>query len=128
MQRCGLNTEKNKMLTKKLNNKSSHTSAQTIAFHYDVSNEFYKTWLDERVVYSCAYFEAPISRRWCGDNRNHQYKTVPIGIVTYCGLILQVVATELDFSVITVGDILIEKLVVIKESTGVFAAIQLMAS
>ena len=29
---------------------------------------------------------------------------------------------------ITVGDILIEKLVVIKESAGVFAAIQLMAS
>ena len=59
---------------------------------------------------------------------NHQNKTVPIGIVTDRDLIVQVVATELDFSVITVGDILIEKLVVIKESAGVFAAIQLMAS
>ena len=27
-----------------------------IAFHYDVSNEFYRLWLDEQMVYSCAYF------------------------------------------------------------------------
>lgn len=31
----------------------------SIAFHYDVSNEFYRLWLDERMVYSCAYFETP---------------------------------------------------------------------
>lgn len=30
-----------------------------IAFHYDVSNEFYALWLDENMVYSCAYFERP---------------------------------------------------------------------
>jgi cyclopropane-fatty-acyl-phospholipid synthase len=30
-----------------------------IAFHYDVSNEFYALWLDETMVYSCAYFEHP---------------------------------------------------------------------
>jgi cyclopropane-fatty-acyl-phospholipid synthase len=29
----------------------------SIAFHYDVSNDFYKIWLDEKMVYSCAYFE-----------------------------------------------------------------------
>jgi cyclopropane-fatty-acyl-phospholipid synthase len=28
-----------------------------IAFHYDVSNDFYALWLDERMVYSCAYYE-----------------------------------------------------------------------
>ncbi len=28
-----------------------------ISFHYDVSNEFYRLWLDEERVYSCAYFE-----------------------------------------------------------------------
>jgi cyclopropane-fatty-acyl-phospholipid synthase len=33
-------------------------NAQAIAFHYDVSNEFYALWLDERMVYSCAYFES----------------------------------------------------------------------
>lgn len=27
-----------------------------IAFHYDVSNDFYRLWLDEQMVYSCAYF------------------------------------------------------------------------
>ncbi|GMU71079.1 MAG: cyclopropane-fatty-acyl-phospholipid synthase [Burkholderiales bacterium] len=28
-----------------------------IRHHYDVSNAFYRLWLDERMVYSCAYFE-----------------------------------------------------------------------
>ena len=32
---------------------------EAIAFHYDVSNEFYRLWLDERMVYSCAYFNDP---------------------------------------------------------------------
>jgi cyclopropane-fatty-acyl-phospholipid synthase len=27
--------------------------------HYDVGNEFYKLWLDERMVYTCAYFATP---------------------------------------------------------------------
>ncbi|WP_246262280.1 SAM-dependent methyltransferase [Aromatoleum evansii] len=30
---------------------------KAIAFHYDVSNDFYPLWLDEQMVYSCAYFE-----------------------------------------------------------------------
>ena len=29
---------------------------RNIAHHYDVSNAFYRMWLDERMVYSCAYF------------------------------------------------------------------------
>jgi cyclopropane-fatty-acyl-phospholipid synthase len=29
---------------------------KAIAYHYDLSNEFYATWLDRRMVYSCAYF------------------------------------------------------------------------
>lgn len=32
---------------------------ETIAFHYDISNAFYQLWLDERMIYSCAYFENP---------------------------------------------------------------------
>jgi len=31
-------------------------SADAIARHYDVSNEFYRLWLDPEMVYSCAYF------------------------------------------------------------------------
>ncbi len=30
--------------------------AQSVQHHYDVSNDFYKLWLDEDMVYSCAYF------------------------------------------------------------------------
>lgn len=29
---------------------------EAIAYHYDVSNDFYRLFLDERMVYSCAYF------------------------------------------------------------------------
>ncbi len=39
-----------------------HTPADdrsAIAYHYDVSNDFYQLWLDRRMVYSCAYFAAP---------------------------------------------------------------------
>ena len=78
----------NKAMTKKLSHVPRQNSVESIAFHYDVSNEFYQLWLDERMVYSCAYFEAPISRGWCGDNRNHQNKIVPIGIVTDRDLIV----------------------------------------
>jgi cyclopropane-fatty-acyl-phospholipid synthase len=31
---------------------------QAVSFHYDVSNDFYKLWLDEAMVYSCAYFKS----------------------------------------------------------------------
>jgi cyclopropane-fatty-acyl-phospholipid synthase len=27
--------------------------------HYDIGNDFFRLWLDERMVYSCAYFEDP---------------------------------------------------------------------
>jgi cyclopropane-fatty-acyl-phospholipid synthase len=38
---------------------SRQSDAAAISFHYDVSNQFYKLWLDEQMVYSCAYFETP---------------------------------------------------------------------
>lgn len=38
---------------------SRETDRRAIAFHYDVSDEFYALWLDEQMVYSCAYFEHP---------------------------------------------------------------------
>lgn len=30
---------------------------KVVSFHYDVSNEFYKLWLDREMIYSCGYFE-----------------------------------------------------------------------
>lgn len=35
----------------------ARNTRQSIAFHYDVSNEFYGLWLDRQMVYSCAYFQ-----------------------------------------------------------------------
>ncbi|MEP6547357.1 MAG: cyclopropane-fatty-acyl-phospholipid synthase family protein [Gammaproteobacteria bacterium] len=38
----------------------AHSKAENrdaIHFHYDVSNDFYALWLDQAMVYSCAYFE-----------------------------------------------------------------------
>lgn len=34
-------------------------SRQNIHRHYDIGNEFYKLWLDEQLVYTCAYFADP---------------------------------------------------------------------
>jgi len=31
--------------------------ADAIQHHYDVGNDFYRLWLDERMVYTCAFFE-----------------------------------------------------------------------
>jgi cyclopropane-fatty-acyl-phospholipid synthase len=36
---------------------SKESDQSAIAFHYDVSNEFYRLWLDAERVYSCAYFK-----------------------------------------------------------------------
>lgn len=32
---------------------------EAVRYHYDVSNDFYRLYLDSRMVYSCAYFETP---------------------------------------------------------------------
>ena len=34
-------------------------AAQNARHHYDAGNDFYALWLDERMVYTCAYFERP---------------------------------------------------------------------
>jgi cyclopropane-fatty-acyl-phospholipid synthase len=39
-----------------------HTSPgdhQNVHHHYDLGNDFYRLWLDERLLYTCAYFESP---------------------------------------------------------------------
>jgi cyclopropane-fatty-acyl-phospholipid synthase len=35
---------------------SQREDKHAISYHYDVGNDFYQAWLDERMVYSCAYF------------------------------------------------------------------------
>ncbi|HZL87984.1 MAG TPA: cyclopropane-fatty-acyl-phospholipid synthase family protein [Pirellulaceae bacterium] len=34
-------------------------SRRNIHHHYDIGNDFYKLWLDEQLVYTCAYFADP---------------------------------------------------------------------
>jgi cyclopropane-fatty-acyl-phospholipid synthase len=34
-------------------------AAANAQHHYDVGNEFYQLWLDQRMVYTCAYFPSP---------------------------------------------------------------------
>ncbi len=53
---------------------------------------------------------------------------VPVGIVTDRDLVVEIMAPELDQKVITVGDIMIRELITVKESIGVFEAIQYMRS
>ena len=42
-----------KMVHNAKNNKDS------IQYHYDIGNDFYKLWLDDTMTYSCAYFKSP---------------------------------------------------------------------
>lgn len=51
---------------------------------------------------------------------------IPVGIITDRDLIMEIMAPELDGSVITVGDIMAQALVSVKGSTGIFEAIQYM--
>jgi cyclopropane-fatty-acyl-phospholipid synthase len=38
---------------------SRERDRQAISYHYDLPAEFYALWLDQRMVYSCAYFATP---------------------------------------------------------------------
>jgi cyclopropane-fatty-acyl-phospholipid synthase len=39
---------------------SKNRDAANISHHYDVGNEFYRLWLDEQMMYSCAYFRSGV--------------------------------------------------------------------
>lgn len=53
---------------------------------------------------------------------------IPVGIVTDRDLVVEIMATGLDPTVITVGDIMVPELVTVKESAGVFETVQYMRS
>ncbi|MEE2659502.1 MAG: cyclopropane-fatty-acyl-phospholipid synthase family protein [Candidatus Latescibacterota bacterium] len=38
---------------------SMERDKKAVTHHYDLSNEFYRLWLDRNMVYSCAYFASP---------------------------------------------------------------------
>ncbi|CAG8998521.1 MAG: hypothetical protein CENE_00472 [Candidatus Celerinatantimonas neptuna] len=37
---------------------SRKIDSKSISYHYDVSNDFYREWLDKNMVYSCGYFHS----------------------------------------------------------------------
>lgn len=48
-----------RMMNRRPNNRRSHTltaSRESVHYHYDIGNEFYKLWLDENLLYTCAYY------------------------------------------------------------------------
>ncbi len=53
-------------------------------------------------------------------------RRVPVGIVTDRDLVVEVMASQLDPAVITVGDIMVSELATVEESTGLFEAIEYM--
>ena len=44
---------------RRLGRRSRRRQQEDVAHHYDLSNEFFKLWLDESLTYSCAYFRTP---------------------------------------------------------------------
>lgn len=53
---AGSGEEEEKRRKPKRSGHSREVDAESISYHYDVSNEFYRLWLDSDMVYSCGYF------------------------------------------------------------------------
>jgi CBS domain-containing protein len=53
-------------------------------------------------------------------------RRIPVGIVTDRDIVVEVVAPELRADTITVGDIMVDKLVTVRENEGVVATLELM--
>ncbi|HTI50796.1 MAG TPA: cyclopropane-fatty-acyl-phospholipid synthase family protein, partial [Planctomycetaceae bacterium] len=48
-----------RMMNRRPHNRRSHTitaSRDSVHHHYDIGNDFYKLWLDEKLLYTCAYY------------------------------------------------------------------------
>lgn len=128
---------------------------RNICHHYDIGNDFYRLWLDERMVYTCAYFPSQSASLEDAQSakldlqadqsafeaaqlmRQHHVGDVvaveergglrvPVGIVTDRDLVVEIVAPGLDPAAITVGDIMAPELATVAENIGVFEAIQYM--
>jgi cyclopropane-fatty-acyl-phospholipid synthase len=63
MERSGVLSNRYSRLASKwmdwMQDNSRHGSRNNIHRHYDLGNDFYKLWLDEQLLYTCAYFPTP---------------------------------------------------------------------
>ena len=51
-----------KILARQRRSTRAHTisaSRESVHHHYDIGNEFYRLWLDEQLLYTCAYYAQP---------------------------------------------------------------------
>jgi len=55
------------------NANSKSGSARNIAYHYDLGNEFYESWLDKSMTYSSAIFEKPDETLETAQSRKYEY-------------------------------------------------------
>jgi CBS domain-containing protein len=58
--------------------------------------------------------------------QNRDGRELPVGIITDRDIVLEIVAPGLDPEVLTIGDIMSAELMTVKESVGLFEAIQQM--
>lgn len=58
--------------------------------------------------------------------QNRDGRELPVGIITDRDIVLEIVAPGLDPEVLTIGDIMLAELMTVKESVGLFEAIQQM--
>lgn len=50
------------LLQWRIRNRKSHSiadSRRSVHHHYDIGNDFYRLWLDEQLLYTCAYYARP---------------------------------------------------------------------
>jgi len=52
-------TDRPRRVRRARNKCTLHSSKENIHRHYDIGNEFYKLWLDDRMLYTCAYYRDP---------------------------------------------------------------------
>jgi len=48
--------------------------------HYDLGNDFYRRWLDDEMVYTCAYFESPSLTLEQAQRAKHDYVCRKVGL------------------------------------------------
>ena len=62
------------------NANSKRGSRRNIAYHYDLGNDFYKTWLDDSMTYSSALYESGVTDLGAAQQRKYQRLIDELGV------------------------------------------------
>ena len=63
-----------------LRSNTKRQARRNIVAHYDLGNDFYRLWLDARMVYTCAYFPDPAMTLEAAQVKDHGAQHVHIGL------------------------------------------------